>query len=69
MSRYFKVKFEEYLEEFENSETFYWREIEKVKEQIKDLQKEINNLEIQRDKVVYVIQMLFELQAINENSK
>lgn len=69
MSRYFTVKFEEYLEEFENSENFYRREIEKLKEQIKEIEKEISNFEIERDKAIYVIRMLWELQEINANSR
>jgi hypothetical protein len=69
MSRYFRVKFEEYLEEFEQSENLHRSEIEKLKEKIKELQEEIKSCEIAREKSLYVIRMLWELQEIHENSK
>jgi polyhydroxyalkanoate synthesis regulator phasin len=68
MSRYFNAKIEEYLEEFEQNENYNRRKIEDLKEEIKQIENKITDLEDQQHKTRYVIKMLFELKEIEENS-
>jgi len=68
MSRYFNAKIEEYLEEFEQNENWNRRKIEDLKEEIKQIENKITDLEDQQHKTRYVIKMLFELKEIEENS-
>jgi phage shock protein A len=68
MSRYFNAKIEEYLEEFEQNENWNRRQIEDLKEEIKQIENKITDLEEQQHKTRYVIKMLFELKEIEENS-
>jgi hypothetical protein len=68
MSRYFNAKIEEYLEEFEEAENWNRRQIENLKEEIKEIENKIKDLEEKQHKTRYVIKMLFELKEIEENS-
>ncbi len=68
MSRYFKAKFEEYLQEYEQDANYCTRQIEELQNEIKDLEKQVENWKARRSETQNVCKMLWELYEINKNS-
>jgi len=66
---YFKVKFEEYLEEYEHDANYCTRQIEELQNEIEELEKKVENWKSRRLETQNVCKMLWELYEINKNSK